>query len=186
MRRLILSISISLDGFIEGPNRDIGWHKVDAELHEYFNAEMRRIGAFLSGRITHELMASVWPTAATNPDFPPVMREFGPIWCDKPKYVFSKTLTHADFNTTIVREVVPDEIRALKAQPGGDMTVGGADLAATFRRLGLIDEYRIYVHPVVIGRGKPLFEPGDVKTELRLTETRRFGNGVVLLRYDVL
>jgi len=82
----------------------------------------------------------------------------------------------------VVREVVVDEVMELKAQPGGDLALGGADLAATFMRHDLIDEYRLYVHPVVIGRGKPLFEPSDATVDLRLAETRTLGNGVVLLR----
>ncbi|MGZ4431426.1 MAG: dihydrofolate reductase family protein, partial [Gaiellales bacterium] len=88
----------------------------------------------------------------------------------------------ADWNTTIVREVVAEEVMRLKAQPGGDLVLGGGDLAATFMRLDLIDEYRLYIHPVVIGRGKPLFQP-DVRITLQLAEARTFGNGVVLLRY---
>ena len=83
-----------------------------------------------------------------------------------------------------MREVVPEDIMALKAQPGGDMVVGGANLAATFMRYDLIDEYRLYMHPVVVGRGRPPFQPSDTKVELRLAGTRSFGNGVVLLRYE--
>jgi dihydrofolate reductase len=98
--------------------------------------------------------------------------------------VFSTTLQRADWNTTVVRDVVVEEIEALKAQPGGDLVVGGADLTAAFMAHDLIDEYRLYVHPVVIGRGKPLFRPSDAKINLRLLETRTFGNGVVLLRYE--
>jgi len=87
-------------------------------------------------------------------------------------------------NTTIVRDVVVEEVLALKAQPGGDLALGGADLAAAFLRHGLVDEVRLYVHPVLIGRGKPLFPASDARTDLRLVETRTFGNGVVLLRHE--
>ena len=111
------------------------------------------------------------------------MVEFARIWREMPKIVFPRTLKRADWNTTILRDVVPDEIRALKAQPGGDLALGGADLAATFLRHDLVDELRLYVHPVVIGRGTPLFKPSDARIELRLVETRAFGNGVVLLCY---
>jgi dihydrofolate reductase len=110
--------------------------------------------------------------------------EFARIWRDMPKIVYSRTLERADWNTTVVRDVVPEEVMELKAQPGGDMVIGGANLAATFMRHDLIDEYRLYVHPVVIGRGKPLFPTSDAKIDLRLAETRPFGNGVVLLRYE--
>ncbi len=140
MRKIVLMLSMSLDGFIEGPNREIDWHLVDDELHSHFNEQLSAVGAFLNGRVTYELMAGYWP--------------------------------------------VPEQVMALKAQPGGDLALGGADLAAAFRRHGLIDEYRIYVHPVLIGRGKPLFQPLDARTSLRLVESRTFGNGVVLLRYQ--
>ena len=176
-------MSVSLDGFIEGPDREIDWHLVDEELHRHFNEQLGTMGAFLDGRVNYELMAGYWPTADADPSCTGPMAEFARIWRDMPKIVYSRTLERADWNTTIVRDVVVEEVMALKAQPGGDMVLGGADLAATFRRHDLIDEYRIYVHPVVIGRGKPLFRPSDATFVLRLAETRSFGNGVVLLRY---
>ena len=136
------------------------------------------------GRVTYELMARFWPTADKDPSSTAPMVEFARIWRDTPKIVFSRTLERADWNTTVVRDVVAEEVMELKAQPGGDMGLGGADIAAAFRRHDLIDEYRLYVHPILIGQGKPLFQPSDVKINLRLAETRPFGNGVVLLRYQ--
>jgi len=185
MRKIILSMSVSLDGFIEGPDREIDWHRVDDELHSHFNERLRAMGAFLNGRRTHELMAGFWPTADADPSNAGPVAEFSGIWRDMPKIVFSRTLQHADWNTTIVRDVVPEEIRALKAEPGGDLALGGADLGAAFRALGLIDGYRIYVHPVLIGRGKPLFQDTDDMADLQLVESKTFGNGVVLLGYEV-
>jgi dihydrofolate reductase len=184
MRKIILMMSVSVDGYIEGPNREIDWHMVDDELHRHFNEQASAMGGFLSGRVTHELMAGFWPTADQDPSSTEPMKEFSRIWRDTPKIVFSRTLERADWNTTIVREVVPEDIQKLKAEPGGDLSLGGADLAAAFMRHDLIDEYRIYVHPVVIGRGKPLFRPSDAKFKLRLAGTRTFGNGVVLLHYQ--
>lgn len=175
---------ISVDGFIEGPDRDIDWHMVDDELHSYINESLRPMGAFLSGRVTHELMAEFWPTADKNPESTAPLIEFSRIWLEMPKIVYSRTLQSAGWNTTVVREVVPAEIEDLKSQPGGDLVLSGADLAATFMQLDLIDEYRIYIHPIVIGKGKPLFQPSDTRTKLKLAETRTFGNGVVLIRYD--
>ncbi|MEE1755779.1 dihydrofolate reductase family protein [Streptomyces sp. SP18CS02] len=183
MRKIVVMMSVSLDGFFEGPDRRIDWHLVDDELHRHFNEECGSMGAFLEGRVTHELMADFWPTADSDPSSTGPMVEFAAIWRDMPKIVFSRTLERADWNTTIRRTVDVDEINALKAQPGGDLALGGADLAATFREHDLIDEYRVYVHPVLIGRGNPLFRPFDTTTPLRLTGTRTFGNGVVLLRY---
>jgi len=101
-----------------------------------------------------------------------------------PKIVFSRTLERADWNTTVVRELVVEEILDLKARPGGDLALGGADLAASFMAHDLIDEYRLYVHPVVLGRGAPMFKPSDATIDLGLVETRTFANGVVLLRYQ--
>jgi len=176
-------LSVSLDGFIEGPDREIDWHMVDDELHSHFNEQLSAMGAFLNGRVTYELMAAFWPTADTDPSSTAPIVEFARIWRDMPKIVFSTTLERADWNTTVVREVVPEEVMALKAQPGGDLALGGADLAAAFMRHDLIDEYRLYVHPIVIGRGKRLFPPSDTTIDLHLAETRTFGNGVVLLRY---
>jgi dihydrofolate reductase len=184
MRKIIYMMSVSVDGYMEGPNREIDWHMVDDELHRYFNEQLRVMGAFLSGRVTHELMADFWPTADAEPDVTEPMREFAEIWRNMPKIVFSRTLERADWNTTVVREVVPEEILRLKEEPGGDLVLGGSDLATTFMRHDLIDEYRIYVHPVMIGRGKRMFQLSDFRFPLRLTETRTFGNGVALLRYS--
>lgn len=183
MRKIILSMQVSLDGFFEGPHHDLSWHMVDEELHRHFNDELRAMGAFLDGRVTYELMADYWPTADADPDASAPEADFARIWRDMPKIVYSRTMTSAGWNTTVVPEVVAEDVRALKAQPGGDLALGGADLADTFRRLGLIDEYWLYVHPVVIGRGTPLFKSAESRTQLRLLQTRGFGNGVALLRY---
>ena len=184
MRKIIVWLSVSLDGFYSGPDGGLEWHLVDDELHQHFNDVLRGMGAFLEGRVSYELMEEFWPTADQDPESPPVMVEFAGIWREMPKVVYSRTLERAGSNATIVRDVVPEEVLALKAQPGGDMPLGGAVLAAAFEEHGLVDEYRLYVHPVVLGRGRPLFPPSDRRIHLRLLETRRFGNGVVLLRYE--
>jgi len=129
-------------------------------------------------------MAQFWPTADSDPASSEPMVEFAGIWRNMPKFVYSRTLQRADWNSTIVRDVVVDDVMALKDQPGGDLGLGGADLARVFRRYDLVDEYRVYVHPVLVGQGRRLFEPDDTRTDLRLVETRTFGNGVVLLRYE--
>ncbi|GAQ69938.1 hypothetical protein T45_01669 [Streptomyces turgidiscabies] len=183
VRKVVLMMSVSLDGYIESPNREIDWHVVDVELHRHLNQQVKAMGAFLHGRVVHELMADYWPTADADPDSPEHVVEFAGIWRDMPKYVFSRTLDHAEWNSTIMREVVPEEIRALKEQPGGDLGLGGAELAAEFMRQDLVDEYLVYVHPVLIGRGKPLFPEADRITKLRLIRSQTFGNGVVMLRY---
>jgi dihydrofolate reductase len=182
MRRIIVWMGMSLDGYMAGPDGEIDWHHVDDELLAHFNDELRGKGAFLMGRVTYEGMKEVWPTAGQAPESPPAMLDFAGIWREVPKVVYSRTLERVGENATLVRDVVPEEVRALKAQPGGDMTLGGANLAATFERLGLVDEYRLYLNPVSIGRGRPVF-PTDTRLSFDHLETRTFGNGVVLLRY---
>jgi dihydrofolate reductase len=184
MRRVVLMLSVSLDGYMEGPGRDLGWHLVDEEVHDHFNEQLAPMGAFLEGRVTHELMAEFWPTADSDPESTRPMVEFAGIWRDMPKIVYSRTLERADWNATVVREVVADEVMALKARPGGDLALGGAVLAAEFLRLDLVDEFRLYVHPILLGDGTPLFPRGEARRPLRLVETRTFGNGVVLLRHE--
>jgi dihydrofolate reductase len=183
MRKIVVMMSVSVDGYFEGPNREIDWHLVDEELHDHFNQVLGVMSAFIDGRRTYELMAGFWPTADADLSSPRPMVEFAKIWRDMPKIVYSRTLQRADWNTTIVRTLDPEQIFELKQQPGGDLALGGADLAAAFRRYDLIDEYRLYVHPVVLGRGKPLIQPDDSTTNLRLVQSRVFGNGVVLLHY---
>ena len=183
MRKLIWGMSVSLDGYMAAPDGDLGWHLIDEELHSHFNDDLATMSAFLDGRVTYELMAEYWPTADEDPESPPVIVEFARIWKRMPKIVFSRTLEHADWNTTIVRAVVPEEIEALKQGDGGDLVLGGADVATTFVELDLIDEYRVYIHPIVLGRGRPMFHPTDARLDLDLVEHQVFGSGVVLLRY---
>jgi dihydrofolate reductase len=184
MRKISFMMSVSLDGFFCGPDRELDWQFVDEEVHGHFNEWLGAAGTFIDGRVTYELMAEFWPTADADPASSPRMVEFAGIWRDKPKIVYSRTLDRADWNTTVLRDVVVDEVMALKAEPGGDIVLGGADLAAAFARQDLIDEYRIYVHPVLLGRGRPLFPLTDTKLPLRLAESRTFSGGVVLLRYE--
>ena len=178
-----MAMSVSLDGYMEGPGHDLRWQLVDEELHDHFNAELAPMSAFLDGRVTYELMAGYWPTADEDPASARPEVEFAKIWREMPKVVYSRTLTEAAWNTRIVHEVVPQEVRALAAASPGDLALGGAKLAAAFRRHRLVDEYRLYVHPVAIGAGTPLFDPADGPLPLELTGTRTFGNGVVQLRY---
>ena len=185
MRKIILPMSVSVDGYFEGPESDISWHMVDDELHSHMNEQIGAMSAFLMGRVNFQLMDSVWPTFDSDPSATGPMAEFAGIWREMPKIVFSRTLEGVDDpKATIRRDIDVEEIAALKAEPGADMVVGGADLGAAFRRHDLIDEYRIYVHPVLVGRGRPLFEESDVMTGLHMAGTRTFGNGVVMLRYE--
>jgi dihydrofolate reductase len=186
MGRLIYSMSVSLDGFVETPSRSLDWVQVDEELHSFFNDEARGLSAFLYGRRLYELMVDYWPTAETDPAATPAMLEFARIWKDKPKIVFSRTLDRVDWNSRLVRDDAAEEVARLKAQPGFDMDVGGPATASALMSAGLIDEYRLFVQPVILGAGKPFFPALEGRIGLRLLETRTFGSGVVYLRYEAV
>jgi dihydrofolate reductase len=184
MGRLIYSMSVSLDGFVETPSRSLDWVLIDEELHSFFNDEARAMSAFLYGRRMYQLMVGYWPTAETDPSATAAMREFARIWRDKPKVVFSGTLEKVEWNSRLVRDGAAEEVARLKAQPGFDMDVGGPTTASTLTRLGLIDEYRLFVHPVILGAGKRFLPALEDRIGLKLLETRTFGSGVVYLRYE--
>jgi dihydrofolate reductase len=152
-------------------------------VHAWFNEQLRSVDASLYGRRMYELMAGYWPTAADDPGEPPVILEFAAIWRETPKVVFSSKLESVDWNSRLVRGQPADELAALRAQFGGDMDIGGATLASSFIRAGLVDEFGLMIHPVAIGGGTPYW-PAGVEVELRLLETRQFNSGVVYLRYE--
>jgi dihydrofolate reductase len=185
MRKIVVMMSVSVDGFISGPGGDLSWHRVDEEVHSHFNEQLGAMSAFLYGRRMYELMDDFWPTADEDPASPEPMVEYARIYRDTPKIVYSTTLQAVGPNATLMQDVVAADVRRLKDQPGGNLALGGADIAAEFARHGLVDEYRIYVHPVVVAAGTPLFRASERPTDLRLLDTRRFGNGVVLLHYAV-
>jgi len=184
VRRLIYSLSVSLDGFMESPSRGLDWAIIDDELHRYFNDEAREQSAFLYGRRMYELMAGYWPTADQDTSIPAYMAEWAEIWREKPKVVFSRTLGAVEWNSRLVRGDVGEEITRLKAEPGGDLSIGGASLATEAIRRGLVDDYRLLVHPVILGSGTRFFPSLEERIELRLASTRTFSSGVVLLHYQ--
>ena len=177
-------MSVSLDGFVETMNREIDWVIVDEELHTFFNDQARDMGAFLYGRRMYELMVDYWPTADAEPSNPAYVIEYSRIWKDMPKIVFSKTLNRVGWNSRLVRDDIAGEISKLKAQPGRDLQLGGPTLAATFIQLDLVDEYQLFVNPILLGGGTPFFPALNKPINLRLIETRTFGSGVVYLRYQ--
>ena len=183
MGKLIYSLSVSLDGFAESPSHSLDWAKIDEELHTFFNDQSREISASLYGRRMYELMFGYWPTAGADPAAAPAEVEFAGIWKRIPRIVFSTTLDEVDPGSRLVRSDAAEEVARLKAQPG-DMDVGGPTLASTLMRAGLIDEYRLFVHPIILGAGTPFFTALDARVPLKLLETRTFGSGVVYLRYE--
>lgn len=184
MRKIIYSMLVSLDGFIEGPNRELDWHVIDEEFHTFVNEQMREFDTSLYGRRLYEVM-SYWETADQNPSAPAYALEFARIWQRTPKVVFSKTLEQVQGNARLVRDNIAAEVTKLKQQPGQNMDLGGPTLAATFMRLGLIDECRLFIQPVVLGSGTPFFPALDHPIKLQLVETHTFGSGVVYLRYQL-
>jgi dihydrofolate reductase len=182
MRKLIYSMSVSLDGFIAGPSGEIDWSAPDDELHRFHNDQTRELGAHLLGRRLYEEML-FWETADENPSFSEPMLEFASIWKGLPKIVFSTTLEKVEGNARLAAEGVAEEIAKLKAEPGKDLAIGGAGLAATAIDLGLVDEYRLFVSPVVLGAGTRFFPPVEERLNLELVETRTFGSRVVYTRY---
>jgi dihydrofolate reductase len=182
MRKVTYSMGVSLDGFIAGPGGEIDWSAPDEELHRFHNQQTREIGAHLCGRGLYETMV-YWETADENPSASEYELEFARIWKDLPKIVFSKSLEKVEGNARLVRDGIAEEVAKLKEQPGKDLAVGGAGLASSFTKMGLIDEYRLFVSPVVLGGGTPYFPALDDRINLELVETQTFGSRVVYVRY---
>jgi dihydrofolate reductase len=175
-------MGVSLDGFIAGPGGEFDWSAPDEELHRFHNEQTRELGAHFCGRRLYELMV-YWETADQDPSAADYILEFARIWQNLPKIVFSTTLEKVEGKARLATDGVAEEVAKLKEQTGKDLAVGGAGLASTFTRLGLIDEYRLFVSPVVVGGGTPYFPALEDRIDLELLETRTFGSRVVYLRY---
>lgn len=183
MRKVILSTLITLDGFI---NHDV--MLADDELHEYSVEATKQAGALIFGRVTYQLFAPYWPLVLADPSSPPPELEYARVIEAAPKIVFSKTLENAEWNnTSLMREVDPAVITAMKQEPGGDLVISsGVRLARSFLKLGLVDEFSLLVNPIILGEGLSLFEGLRIRMDLELLRTRTFGSGVVLLEYRVV
>ena len=182
MRKLIYSMSMSLDGFIADAGGEFDWSVPDDELFRFHTEQVRELGGHLLGRRLYETMV-YWETAEENPSISEDEREFARIWKELPKVAFSRTLETVVGNTRLVRDGTAEEVARLKEEPGKDLAVGGAGLAAGLMELGLIDEFRPFVYPVVVGGGTPFFPALDDRTDLDLLETRTFSGAVVFHRY---
>ena len=183
MGKLIYLLNVSLDGFVETPTHSLDWATVDEELHAWFNDQMRALDATLYGRRIYELMADHWPTAEADPSATNVEREFARIWNPMPKIVFSSSLEHVEHNARLVHGDVATVLEDLRREFDGDLGVGGPNLAGQFVRRGLVDEYQLMVHPVVLGAGTPFWPELDAPLRLRLTESHTFTSGVELRSY---
>jgi dihydrofolate reductase len=182
MRKLILQMLVSVDGLYEGPNKEIDWHHVDEEFNAYSIDFLNNLDILLFGRITYELMASYWPTQEARTNNPVVAERMNNL----SKIVFSSTLTCANWqNTTVVNENLCEVVMNLKQEKGKDMAIfGSSNLALTFIKQQLIDEYRIMINPLILGKGTRLFEGLSNALPLRLKATRTFKSGNVMLCYE--
>lgn len=180
MRKVFLSNLISLDGYFEGPNREIDWFVWSDELRDYSIEMLKTVDTLLFGRVTYQMMAAYWPTATE--DDPVTAKSMNSL----PKIVFSRTLDKADWNNTrLVKGDIAEEISRLKQLPGKDMAIfGSSDLAVAIAEAGLLDEYRLLVNPVVLGAGKSMFKGVKTKLDLKLLSTQELGSGVVILTYE--
>jgi dihydrofolate reductase len=183
MGRLIYLLNTSLDGFVETPDHSLDWATVDDEVHSFFNEQERNTAASLYGRGLWETMSAYWPTAESDPAATETMKEYARFWAATPKIVFSSTLDAVEGNARLVRGDIADELAKLRREFDGDLAVGGATLASSFIRAGLVDEYRLVVHPVVIGQGTPFFPKLDRQLKLRQIDSKRFESGAMYLAY---
>ncbi len=189
MRKLFTFTTISLDGFFEGPDHDISWHNVDEEFNRFAIEQLREVDTILFGRRTYQLFESYWPRAAADPTTSKDNLEIANLINNMNKIVFSKTILKVEEkanwrNVKLLREVNADEINRWKELPGKSMSIGGNNLATRFAELGLIDEFRIVINPIVLGKGGSLFNGLTERIGLRLLRTRRFESGNVLLCYE--
>ena len=187
MRRLISFVHISLDGFVAGPNGELDWAKVDEELFDFVGKRIGEGNTALYGRVTYQMMESYWPTAADHPNPTRHEIEHSKWYANVHKVVLSKTLKGATFpNTTIFSDNLSESIHKIKQQPGKEILLFGSPTAThSLMKLDLIDGYWLFVNPILLGQGKPLFADINDKTKLSLVTTRPFTNGVTELNYVV-
>ncbi len=182
MAKLIYSAITSLDGYVADDEGNFDWAEPDEELHTFVNDLERPVGTYLYGRRMYEVMV-YWETAHTVADQPSFVRDFAEIWQAADKVVYSKTLEKvSSASTRIERNFEPEAVRHMKATAGRDISVGGPDLAAQAIKAELVDEFHLFVTPIVVGGGNQSL-PDDVRVKLELLGERRFGNGVIHLHY---
>ncbi|HBA72940.1 MAG TPA: riboflavin biosynthesis protein RibD [Geobacter sp.] len=181
MRKIIFQMMITLDGYFEGPNRELDWHIVDDEFFRTAVDLLNSADTLLFGRVTYQMMAEYWPTPAAIADDPVIAERMNSL----PKIVFSSTLDKSEWqNTRIVKGDAGEFVTALKQQPGMNMVIfGSSDLAVTLLKQGLLDEIRLIVNPLILGNGKSLFKGFNDILKLTLVETRTYPSGSVFLRY---
>lgn len=187
MRKIIVFNLLSLDGFFEGKNHDISWHRVDDEFNKFAIKHTASFSALIFGKTTYTLFEDFWPKAVDNPKFGPDDRKIAKIINAVDKIVFSKSLKKVTWkNTTLLHKIDKKEVMEWKKKKGGDMAIfGSGTIVSQFTNLGLIDEYRFIINPVVLGAGTPIFKGVNKRFDLKLISSKEFKNGNVLLTYKV-
>jgi dihydrofolate reductase len=182
MRKIIFQNMVTLDGFFAGPNGEIDWHLVGKEFNEYAIDFLDSLDALLFGRVTYEGMASYWASEQAMLEDPIVAHAMNIM----PKIVFSRRLEKVEWsNSRLIKDNLPEEITKLKGQPGKDMAIfGSADLAVTLLQNNLIDEFRVFINPILLGEGKPLFKGLQGRRHVKLVDSKVFPSGLVLLIYQ--
>jgi dihydrofolate reductase len=185
-RKLFVSMMVSLDGFFEGPNRELDWPVTDnREFEQYCDDMLDSIDLMLFGRVAYQTMLGYWPAAADDPAGSPRDIAFARRMNALPKLVLSRTLDQAEWNARVVSDHVPEAIRELKRQPGKNIAVfGGAGVISTLTRHRLVDEYRLIVNPIVLGAGKPLFQSIPERISMKLSQSATLRSGLVILYYE--
>ena len=186
MGRVVFLMNVSLDGFIETPDHGLDWATNSDELLGFFVEQTQAASALLYGRRLYDTMAAYWPGALLDPPPTEAGREYARAWNAKPKVVFSSTLERVVANSRLVRGDIVDELPGLRAEFDGELQVGGPTLASALIRRNLVDEYRLVVHPVVIGDGTPFFPSLETPIRLRPTESRELASGVRYLVYEAI
>jgi dihydrofolate reductase len=184
MRKIIYWVHTSVDGFVDGPAGEFDWPVMGPELSAYSEGLSRRVDTLLFGRPVWQMMVGFWPDAESISQDPHVVA-FAPFWRATPKIVFSRTYQGDEWTTRVIRDDLRAEVTALKAQPGADLLLtGGANLAAALTELGLVDEYHVAVHPVVLGGGRKLFAEPKQRLNLRTRQSRLLDGQVVVTTYE--
>lgn len=185
MRHLTFFMHTSLDGFVAGTNGEMNWIKVDEEIFDFVATMTANADAALYGRVTYDMMQAYWPTAGDKPNASKHDKEHSAWYMKVPKIVLSKTLSQEGLeNTTVIGDNIAEKVNAIKQQPGKNILIFGSPSAShTLLGLGLIDEFWLFVNPVLLGQGMPLFKNINERTDLQLVESKTFGCGVIALHY---
>jgi dihydrofolate reductase len=181
--RLIYGMNVSLDGFVATPDGGLDWATVDEDVHRWWNDQLRGAAGSLYGRRIYEVMAGHWPTAEADPAISDVERDFARVWNPMPKVVFSTTLDAVIDGARLVRGDAREVLAEVRRDLEGDLDVSGPNLAGQFVRAGLVDEFQLVIHPVVLGAGIPFWPSLEEPLRLRLVDAHDFASGVVLRSY---